>query len=77
VSAGSVYELGGVPYCACNMTLVEEVESNVFCIWAPRTLGFVWGYFGNWSTNRQLLPGGKPKEVRSCSIAICMGDLSP
>jgi len=42
VSAGSVYELGGVPYCACNMTLVEEVESIVFCIWAPRTLGFVW-----------------------------------
>jgi len=27
VSAGSVYGVGGVPYCACNMTLVEEVES--------------------------------------------------
>jgi len=38
VSAGSVYEVGGVPYCACDVTLVEEVEGVVFCVWAPGAL---------------------------------------
>ena len=52
VSAGCVYEVGSVPYCTCNVTLVEEVECVVFCIWAPGAVGFVWGYFGNWSTDR-------------------------